>query len=114
MIAKRFSPSQVDPQDYINRKHQKEAKECGEYFDLHDIGGVDPMDYDVLISDVDDERLRGEVAEIVGIQYHAEATKEDANKVVEIGDCCIYGWKFRTIFPVVVCNGSQAHWVFLS
>lgn len=112
MIARRFSSSQVDPQDYINRKHQQEAKERGEYFDIHDIGGVDPMDYDVLISDVDDEKLQGEVAEIVGIQYHAEATKGDANKAVKIGDCYIYGRKFRTIFPAVVGDGSRAHWVF--
>lgn len=75
---------------------------------------MDPEDYDVLISDIDDEKLRGEVAEIVGIRYHAKATTEDANKVVEIGDCFIYGRKFRTIFPAVVACGVQAHWVFLS
>lgn len=111
MITRRFS-SQVDSKVHINRKYHKETKERGQYVDLHDIGGVDPMDYDVLISDVNHEKLRGEVADIVGIQYHAEATKEDANKVVEIGDCYIYGRKFRTIFPAVVDDGSQAYWVF--
>jgi len=80
--------------------------------DNHDIGGTDPEDYDVLITDIDDEKLRTEIAEIVGIPYHAKATTEDANKVVEIGDCYIYGRKFRTIFPAVVTNGSGAHWVF--
>lgn len=110
MITRRFSP-QVDSKAYINRK---ETKECGQYVDLHDIGGVDPMDYDVLISDINHEKLRGEISDIVGIKYHAEATKEDANKVVETGDCYIYGRKFRTIFPAVVDDGSQAYWVFLS
>lgn len=53
------------------------------------------MDYDVLISDINHEKLRGEVADTISIQYHAEATQEDANKVVEISDCYIYGRKFR-------------------
>lgn len=105
MITRRFSSQ-------VNSKAHKETKERGQYVDLHDIGGVDPMDYDVLISDVNHEKLRDEVADIVGIQYHAKATKEDANKVVEIGNCYIYGRKFRTIFPAVVDGGSQAYWVF--
>ncbi|KAH0612345.1 uncharacterized protein H6S33_010397 [Morchella sextelata] len=77
-VTIRFSPSQVDPLAYFTRKRQQEAKERGEFIDIHDIGGTDPGDFDVLISDVDDEKLRGEVTEIVGIPYHAEATKEDA------------------------------------
>ena len=48
----------------------------------------------------------------MGIPYHAEATKEDAAKVVEIGDCYLYGQKLRTVFPTVVANTSCAHWVF--
>lgn len=112
MITRRL-PSQVDSKAHINCKYHKETGGRGQYVDLHDIGGVDPMDYDVLISDVNHEKLRGEVADIVGIQYHTEATREDANKVVEIGDCYIYGRKFRTIFPAVVDDdGSQAYWVF--
>lgn len=43
----------------------------------------------MLITDIDDEKLRTEIAEIVGIPYHAKATTEDANKVVEISDCYI-------------------------
>lgn len=96
---------------YTNKCLQ-EAKERGEYVDIHDIGGVDPEDYDVWISDVNHEKLRGEVAETVGIPYHAMATAEDSNKVVEIGDWYMYGQKFRTIFPAVVARGNQAHWVF--
>jgi hypothetical protein len=112
-VTIRFSPSQVDPLAYFTRKRQQEAKERGEFIDIHDIGGTDPGDFDVLISDVDDEKLRGEVTEIVGIPYHAEATKEDAiGKVIKIGDCYIFGRKFRTIFPAVVGNDTRAHWVF--
>lgn len=112
-IARRFSSDVVDPQAYFIRKRQQEAKDRGEYVDIHDIGGVDPEDFDVLISDVDDEKLRGEIAETVGIPYHAEAAKEDANKVVEIGDCYFYGRKLRAIFPAVVASKKgKAHWVF--
>lgn len=111
-ISRRFSSSNVDPQAYFINKRQQAAKERGEYTDIHDIGGVDPRDYDVLISDVDKEKLRGEIAEIVGIKYLAEATVEEANKVVDIGDCYLFGHKLRTIFPAVVCDDVRAHWVF--
>lgn len=56
MITRRFSP-QVDSKAYINHKHHKETKERGQYVDPHDIGGVDPMDYDVMISDINHEKL---------------------------------------------------------
>ena len=108
MIAKQFS-SQIDPQAYFTRKHQQDARNRGEFIDIHDVGAVDPADYDVLLSDVDHKKLQTEIAEMVGIPYHAKATAEDANKVVKIGDCFI--WNFRTIFPAVG-KGSQAHWVF--
>ena len=112
MIARRFSSSQIDPQAYFARKRQQDARDRGEFIDIHDVGSADPADYDVLLSDVDDKKLRTQIAELVGMPYHAKATAEDANKVVEIGDCFIYGRNFRTIFPTVVANGSQAHWVF--
>ena len=43
---------------------------------------------------------------------HAEATKEDANKELKIGDYIIYVRDIRTIFPAVVSYESRAHWVF--
>jgi len=76
------------------------AKDRAEYIDTHDIG-PDPKDHGVLISGVDDEKLPHEIAKVVGIPYHAEATKEEAKNVVEIGDCYLYGPKLRTIFPTV-------------
>ena len=56
--------------------------------------------------------MRHEVAEAVGIPYHAEATKEDANKELKIGDCIIYGRTLRTIFPAIVSYENRACWVF--
>jgi len=51
------------------------------------------------------ERLRGEVVEMVGIKYLVEATVEEANKVVGIGDCYLLGrGELRTIFPTVACD----------
>ncbi|KAI5795270.1 hypothetical protein EDC01DRAFT_630006 [Geopyxis carbonaria] len=110
-IARRLS-SDPGSHLYFTRKRQQEAKERGEYVDIHDIGGIDPEEYDVLITDVNQEIMQGEIAEVVGIPYHAEATKEAAKEVVEIGQCYIFGRKFRTIFPAVVSKGTQAHWVF--
>lgn len=42
----------------VNHKKQQEAEELGQYVDIHNIGGVDPGDYDVLISDVNSKKLK--------------------------------------------------------
>jgi hypothetical protein len=111
-IARRFS-SDVDPQSYFARKRQQQAKERGEFVDIHDIGGLDPKDHDILITDVGYDKLQHEIAEIVGIPYHSPASKEEADKVVDIGKCFFYGRKIRTMFPAVVTHRSgKAYWVF--
>lgn len=48
---------------------EKEAIERGQFVDIHDIGPVDPKDYDVLITDVDNHVLQTEISELVGIPY---------------------------------------------
>lgn len=101
----------TDPQVYFVSKRQQEAKDRGEYADFHDIGGIDLADYDILLTDVNNEKLWGEIVEIVGIPYHAEATKKD-NRVIEIGDCYLYGRKLRKIFLTVVSYEDRAYWVF--
>jgi hypothetical protein len=111
-VARRFSSSHPNPQAYFLHKRQQEAKERGEFVDIHDIGGENPNDYDILLCDLTDKKLRTEVAKITGIEYHAKASDTDANKVVEIGHGYIYGRKFRTIFPCVVSRAEKAHWVF--
>jgi hypothetical protein len=55
----------------------------GTFVDVHDIGGVDPNDYDVLIMDVDDNTLHNEISHLVGIPYLKEATKEEADKMAD-------------------------------
>jgi len=110
-IARRFS-SRPNPLDYLASKKAKEAKERGEFIDIHDIGGVDPKDYDVLITDVNDNKLRTEVSELVGIPYLKEATKDEANEKVKIGHAIIYGIKQRSIFPCIVSFQDKARWVF--
>ncbi|KAI9767199.1 MAG: hypothetical protein M1840_005798 [Geoglossum simile] len=57
--------SDPSPASYFIQKRQQEAKDRGEFVDIHDIVGIDPKDYDVLITDVDDEKLRTEVADIL-------------------------------------------------
>ena len=119
-IAKRFS-SPIDPLTYFYRKHQQEAISRGQFVDIHDIGLPNPRDYDVLIPDVDHNELQHDIAEVVGIPYHSPSSKEDANKVINIGEGLIYskafidGGKPRTMFPAVVSHNAsgKAHWVFL-
>jgi hypothetical protein len=110
-IARRFS-SYPNPLAFFARKRQEEARDRGEFVNIYDIGGIDPKDFDVLITDIDNEKLRFEIAEVIGIQYLAKATKADANTMVEIGRGYIFGRNVRTIFPCVVSHRGKAHWVF--
>ena len=119
-IARRFS-SPVSPQLYFNHKHEQEAIKRGQYPYGLGLGISDPRGYDVLINDIDHEKLQHEIAEVVGIPYHLPASKEDADKVVNIGEGFIYGKSEiyggnpRTIFPAVVSHyySGKASWVFL-
>ena len=52
----------------------------GTFVDVHDIGPVNPKDYDVLITDIDDHKLHSEISDLVGIPYLKEATKEEAER----------------------------------
>jgi hypothetical protein len=84
----------------------------GTFVDIHDIGGVDPNDYDVLIPDVNDHTLHNEISDLVGIPYLKEATKEEADKVADSLHGFLYGRKYRMILPCVVKIEDKAHWVF--
>jgi len=84
----------------------------GTFVDVHDIGGVDPNDYDVLITDVDDNTLHNEISHLVGIPYLKEATKEEADKVADSLRGFVYGRKYRMILPCVLKIEDKAHWVF--
>jgi hypothetical protein len=115
-ITRRFS-SHPNPLAPFVKKSQQEARGRGEFIDIHDVGSIAPKDYDVLIAnmdntDMDYEKLRSKIAEVVGIQYLVKATEADANNVAQIGHGYIYGRKLRTIFPCVVSHDDKAHWVF--
>lgn len=71
--------------------------------------------YDVLsagFTDVTDEILRTEIAELVGIPYLSRATQDESNKKVDIGSGFLYGDTYCPIFPCVVKFRERAHWVF--
>jgi len=82
-----------------------------EFIDIHDIGGFDPKEFDILISDVGVSQLKHGIADAAGIPYHSPATKEEADAVVKIGDCFIYGRNLRTMFPAVVKRSGKAFWI---
>ncbi|KAF2187162.1 hypothetical protein K469DRAFT_749516 [Zopfia rhizophila CBS 207.26] len=110
-LTRRFS-SYPNPLAYYRKKKEDEALSRGEFVDIHDIGGVDPKDFDVLITDMDESTLRNEIAELAGIQYLKEASQDEALKRVEIGKGFIFGNMSRTIFPCVVSTSKSARWVF--
>jgi hypothetical protein len=86
--------------------------ERGEFVDLHDGVGVDPKDYDVLVTDMNNETLESEISELVGIPYLKEATKDEADKVAEEIRGFTYGFRRHQILPCVVSIGDMARWVF--
>ena len=112
-IARRFSASSPGPISFFREKAAKEAIERGQFVDVHDISGVDPKDYDVLISEVDHGTLHSEISKLVDIPYLSEATKDEAGKVVEEIRGFYYGRTLRMIFPCVLTIRNQARWVFL-
>lgn len=110
-LARRFNSSPSPLAFFIN-KRQQEARDRGDFIDIHDVGGVDPKDYDVLITDIDSNKLRSEIAEVIGIPYLAKASEADAYKVVEIGHGMVYGPMFRSVLPCVVSRHGRSHWLF--
>jgi hypothetical protein len=58
-----------------------------------------PLHFDVLLTDTTDDILRNQIAEVVGIPYLKEATKEEAQKKL---DGPLWGSNARPIFLYVV------------
>jgi hypothetical protein len=110
-IRRRFS-SQPNLVEFYAAKSSQEARERGDFVDIHDAAGVGPEGHDVLITDVTDEKLRTELSAIMGIEYLAKATEAEANRVPDMGEAIIFGSCNRTIFPCVVSHKYKAHWVF--
>ena len=63
----------------MNRKAQ-DAREKGEWIDIHDYVPCAPGKYDTVVSNVNDGMLRTEVSEILGIPYLGQAAEDDAKK----------------------------------
>lgn len=111
-LFERFSPSNPSPLRYFSRIKAEENISRGTFVDIHDIGAVDPKDYDVLITDIDNKALENEISDRVGIQYLKEATNDEANKVLDSVPGFVYGRKYRMILPCVLRIEDKARWVF--
>jgi hypothetical protein len=111
-LAQRFSASSPSPIGFFLQKAAKEAIERGEFVDIHNIGGVDPKDYDVLITDIDNDTLHSEISKLVDIPYLKEATKDEADTMPTKLHSFTYGKMFRMIFPCILGYKDQARWVF--
>ena len=98
-IARRLSP-QPDPQIYFTRKRQGEAKELGEFVDIHDIARG-PRDYDVLITNINHETLETTIAEELVIPYLSVVTECQDKEVVQEGKGYIHWQKYKAIVPFI-------------
>ncbi|KAI9767232.1 MAG: hypothetical protein M1840_005832 [Geoglossum simile] len=65
-LARRFS-SEPHPISFFAREKEKEDIKNGNFVDIHDIGGVSPKDYDVLITDINNDILESEISKLAGI-----------------------------------------------
>ena len=110
IITRRFS-SDDGPQLYFNRKHQQEAKDRGDYIDIHDISR-NSADYDVLITDITHETLDTTIANEIGVTYLSKAEEADAKEVIEAASGYIFGMKRRPIVPFIVNYGKESRWAF--
>ena len=112
-LAQRFSTNPT-PVLYYQATKDGEAIKRKEYVYLHDAGGLNPKDYDVLLKDVDYNVLQDEISTLGGIPYLQEATKSDAVKKVKEATAIVFGPMHRMIFPAVVHNADKdkAHWVY--
>src|SRR5436853_7454752 len=72
----RFSDLSPSPINFFAQRAAKEATERGEFVDIHDIGGMSPKDYDVLITDIENNTLQGEISKLAGVPYLKKATKD--------------------------------------
>jgi len=111
-LARRSSPWSPNPIHFFAQKKAKEAIERGEFVDVHDIAGVDPKDYDVLITDMDNDTLHSDISKLLNIPYLKEATKDETAEVAKEIHGFMYGQKLGMIFPCVVSIRDQARWVF--
>ena len=86
-MAQRFS-TDLTPVLYY------QARKRGEYVDIHEVGGLNPKEYDILL---------------VGVDYNVLAEKK-----VEEAPAMVFGRMHRMIFPAVVNNDDKdkAHWVY--
>jgi len=90
------------------------AAHSSEYVDIHDpreIMDLELNSYDVLVPDLNDNKLRTEISKVIGIDYLAEATEDDAHRRVDAIDGYLYGNTLRSMVPCVVTNGVKPYWV---
>jgi hypothetical protein len=65
-----------------------------------------------LITDVDNDILQSEIAELAGMPYLEEAKKDEADNMPDKIYGFMYGRKFRMILPCLFGIGDKARWVF--
>ncbi|KAI9765903.1 MAG: hypothetical protein M1840_007044 [Geoglossum simile] len=110
-LARRFS-SEPHPISFFAREKEKEDIKNGNFVDIHDIGGVSPKDYDVLITDMNNDILESEISKLAGIPYLKEVKKYEADDMPFELTGFMYGEKFRPILPCLVSVRDKARWVF--
>lgn len=97
----------------ISMVKQGEFRERDEFVTVNEYDGVKPQNYDVLLIDINDNTLRGELSEGLSVQYLEKAVGVDAARPVDFISSYLYGVKRRPVLacPVYKNDVTKALWV---
>ena len=104
--------SAPDPESFYSRQRQEEARDKGHFVDIHDVTGLQPSEFNVLISDITHKTLESTISQDIGMDYLSKAEEPDANRVLESVTGYIRRLGHRALVPLVVNNDGEARWVF--
>lgn len=108
-------PTNLSKQHFLNHhllarhKTTTAADRDDGFVDIHDISGPDPGEYDVVLTDLNDDVFRTKNSNLANRSYLQLATKEEADSKPKHCQGLLYGMTFRTILPCVVRFKDRAH-----
>lgn len=105
-----FYPTLLNKISDVNRG---KSRERDEFVTVNEYDGVKPQSYDVLLTDINDNTLRGEISEGLGVQYLEKAVGVDAARPVDFINGYLHGVRRHPVLacPVYKNEVTEALWV---
>jgi hypothetical protein len=100
-LAQYFS-LEPNPVIFFAQKQEKKDIKNGNFVDIYDIGGVSPKDYNILITDINNDILDSKISKFIGILYLKEVKGNEADNMPYKLTSFIYGDKFHLILLCLI------------